>query len=79
MELPMNTLTAGFFPMVVEREAGDKTGYDLPSRLLKERIVFVTGVIEDHMATSICMQLLYCEADIRTKRYPCTSTRLAAW
>ena len=63
MELPMNTLTAGFFPMVVEREAGDKTGYALPSRLLKERIVFVTGVIEDHMATSICMQLLYCEAD----------------
>lgn len=63
MQEPINTLTAGFFPMVVEREAGDKTGYDLPSRLLKERIVFVTGVIEDHMATSICMQLLYCEAD----------------
>ncbi|MFM1816514.1 MAG: hypothetical protein RLZ98_3209, partial [Pseudomonadota bacterium] len=38
-------------------------GYDLPSRLLKERIIFVTGPIEDHMASSICMQLLYCESE----------------
>ena len=42
-------------------------GYDLPSRLLKERIIFVTGPIEDHMAASICMQLLYCESENPTK------------
>lgn len=49
--------------MVVEQTNRGERGYDLPSRLLKERIIFVTGPIEDHMAASICMQLLYCEAE----------------
>jgi len=55
--------TATFWPMVVEQTNRGERGYDLPSRLLKERIIFVTGPIEDHMAASICMQLLYCEAE----------------
>ncbi len=54
---------ATFWPMVIEQTNRGERGYDLPSRLLKERIIFVTGPIEDHMASSICMQLLYCEAD----------------
>lgn len=58
-----NAATASFWPMVVEQTNRGERGYDLPSRLLKERIIFVTGPIEDHMAASICMQLLYCEAD----------------
>jgi ATP-dependent Clp protease protease subunit len=37
--------------------------YDLPSRLLRERIIFVTGQVEDTMAASICMQLLFLEAE----------------
>ncbi len=45
-----------------ETNRGER-GYDLPSRLLKERIIFVTGPIEDHMAASICMQLLFLEAE----------------
>jgi len=53
--------------MVVEQTTRGERGYDLPSRLLKERIIFVTGPIEDHMATSICMQLLYCESENPTK------------
>ena len=49
--------------MVVEQTNRGERGYDLPSRLLKERIIFVTGLVEDHMAASICMQLLFCEAE----------------
>ena len=49
--------------MVVEQTNRGERGYDLPSRLLKERIIFVTGPVEDHMAASICMQLLYCESE----------------
>ena len=52
-----------FWPMVVEQTNRGERGYDLPSRLLKERIIFVTGPIEDHMAASICMQLLFLEAE----------------
>jgi ATP-dependent Clp protease protease subunit len=54
---------ASFWPMVVEQTARGERGYDLPSRLLKERIVFVTGPVEDHMAASICMQLLFLESE----------------
>ena len=60
---PVATLTNTFWPMVVEQTNRGERGYDLPSRLLKERIIFVTGPVEDHMAASICMQLLYCESE----------------
>lgn len=63
MRDPVAQLTNSFWPMIVEQTSRGERGYDLPSRLLKERIIFVTGPIEDHMASSICMQLLYLEAD----------------
>ncbi len=63
MHDPKLAPTATFWPMVVEQTNRGERGYDLPSRLLKERIIFVTGPIEDHMAASVCMQLLYCEAE----------------
>jgi len=63
MRDPIDTLTNTFWPMVVEQTNRGERGYDLPSRLLKERIIFVTGPIEDHMAASICMQLLFLEAE----------------
>jgi ATP-dependent Clp protease protease subunit len=56
-------ITNTFWPMVVEQTTRGERGYDLPSRLLKERIIFVTGPIEDQMAASICMQLLFLEAE----------------
>ena len=59
----MSGPTNSFWPIVVEQTTRGERGYDLPSRLLKERIIFVTGVIEDHMAASICMQLLFLEAE----------------
>src|SRR5262245_30577196 len=58
-KIPTNT----YWPMDVEQTNRGERGYDLPSRLLKERIIFVTGPVEDHMASSICMQLLYCESE----------------
>ena len=59
----MSGPTSTFWPIVVEQTTRGERGYDLPSRLLKERIIFVTGVVEDHMAASICMQLLFLEAE----------------
>ena len=56
-------LTDSFWPMVVEQTNRGERGYDLPSRLLKERIIFVTGPIEDQSSASVCMQLLFLEAE----------------
>ena len=58
-EVYMNTLV----PMVVEQTARGERAYDIYSRLLKERIIFVTGVIEDNVATLITAQLLFLEAE----------------
>jgi ATP-dependent Clp protease, protease subunit len=52
-----------FVPMVVEQTSKGERAFDIYSRLLKERIVFVSGEIEDHMATLIVAQLLFLEAD----------------
>jgi ATP-dependent Clp protease, protease subunit len=58
-----NAPTATFWPSVIQQEARGERVYDLPSRLLRERIIFVTGQVEDNMAASICMQLLFLEAE----------------
>jgi ATP-dependent Clp protease protease subunit len=50
-------------PMVVEQTNRGERSYDIFSRLLKERIIFLTGPVEDHMATLICAQLLFLEAE----------------
>jgi ATP-dependent Clp protease, protease subunit len=63
MRDPISTITGSFWPMVVEQTTRGERGYDLPSRLLKERIVFVTGAIEDQVSASVCMQLLFLEAE----------------
>ena len=55
--------TSAFWPSVIQQEARGERVYDLPSRLLRERIIFVTGQVEDNMAASICMQLLFLEAE----------------
>jgi ATP-dependent Clp protease, protease subunit len=51
------------WPIVHEQNARGLERYDLPSRMLKERIIFVIGPVHDKMATSICMQLLFLEAE----------------
>lgn len=50
-------------PMVVEQSNRGERAYDIFSRLLKERIIFITGPIEDGMASLVCAQLLWLEAD----------------
>ncbi len=55
--------TAALVPMVVEQTSRGERAYDIYSRLLKERIVFVTGEVEDHMATLIVAQLLFLESE----------------
>lgn len=50
-------------PMVVEQTNRGERSYDIFSRLLKERIIFLTGQVEDHMANLICAQMLFLEAE----------------
>ncbi|MBG51910.1 MAG: ATP-dependent Clp endopeptidase proteolytic subunit ClpP [Alphaproteobacteria bacterium] len=62
LELSMNLV-----PMVVEQTNRGERAYDIFSRLLKERIIFVTGPVEDGMATLITAQLLFLEAENPSK------------
>ncbi|MFZ5842901.1 MAG: ATP-dependent Clp endopeptidase proteolytic subunit ClpP [Pseudomonadota bacterium] len=54
---------AQLVPMVVEQTARGERAFDIYSRLLKERIIFLTGPVEDHMANLVVAQLLFLEAE----------------
>ncbi|MCA1439100.1 ATP-dependent Clp endopeptidase proteolytic subunit ClpP [Ensifer sp. IC4062] len=62
MRNPVDTAMA-LVPMVVEQTNRGERSYDIYSRLLKERIIFLTGPVEDQMATLVCAQLLFLEAE----------------
>lgn len=53
----------GLVPMVLEQTARGERSYDIYSRLLKERIIFVVGPIDDNIANLVVAQLLYCESE----------------
>jgi len=59
IDLYMNTLV----PMVVEQTSRGERAYDIFSRMLKERIIFLSGPVHDGMSALICAQLLYLEAE----------------
>jgi ATP-dependent Clp protease protease subunit len=59
----MTTKALNLVPMVVEQTARGERAYDIYSRLLKERVIFVVGPVEDHMANLIVAQLLYLESE----------------
>ena len=59
----MTSISANLVPMVVEQSARGERAYDIYSRLLKERIIFLVGQVEEHMANLICAQLLFLEAE----------------
>jgi ATP-dependent Clp protease, protease subunit len=63
MRDPLETHMQTLVPMVVEQTNRGERAYDIYSRLLKERIIFVTGAIEDHVASLIIAQLLFLEAE----------------
>jgi|TARA_B100001094_G_C18059677_1_gene734392 ATP-dependent Clp protease protease subunit len=52
-----------FVPYVIEKTSAGERSYDIYSRLLKERIVFLNGEVNDHVSNSICAQLLFLEAE----------------
>ncbi|WP_223476759.1 ATP-dependent Clp protease proteolytic subunit [Oricola indica] len=62
MSNPIDT-AMNLVPMVVEQSNRGERAYDIFSRLLKERIIFITGPVEDGMASLVCAQLLWLEAE----------------
>lgn len=59
----LETQAAGLVPMVVEQTARGERAYDIYSRLLKERVIFLVGQVEDHMANLVVAQLLFLESE----------------
>ena len=60
---PLKNLTNNLIPMVVEQSSRGERAYDIYSRLLKERIIFLTGPIDDNVASLVCAQLLFLESE----------------
>jgi ATP-dependent Clp protease protease subunit len=60
-------VTGALVPMVVEQTSRGERSFDIYSRLLRERIVFITGQVEDHMASLIVAQLLFLESENPSK------------
>tara|TARA_B100001559_G_C16343644_1_gene549246 strand:- start:271 stop:882 length:612 start_codon:yes stop_codon:yes gene_type:complete len=60
---PLDNLTNNLVPMVVEQSSRGERAYDIYSRLLKERIIFLTGPIDDNIASLVCAQLLFLESE----------------
>ena len=58
----MSEIRNSYWPQVIEQTARGERSFDLASRMLQERIIFMVGPVEDLMANSICMQLLFLEA-----------------
>ena len=52
-------IMSSLIPMVVDQTSRGERSYDIYSRLLKERIIFVTGPIDDHVSSVVCAQLLF--------------------
>jgi ATP-dependent Clp protease, protease subunit len=63
MRDPLETYSQYLIPQVIENTSRGERGFDIYSRLLRERIVFLTGPVEDHMASVIIAQLLFLEAE----------------
>lgn len=55
-------IPTSLIPMVVEQDGGRERSFDIYSRLLRERIIFLSGAVEDHMASTIVAQLLFLES-----------------
>ena len=60
---PIEVFNSTLVPMVVEQTSRGERSYDIYSRLLKERIIFLTGAVNDDVASLICAQLLFLESE----------------
>ena len=63
MKDPIDNISNNLIPMVVEQSSRGERSYDIYSRLLKERIIFLTGPIDDNIASLICAQILFLESE----------------
>lgn len=63
MSRDMNDIVNALVPIVIEQTAKGERSFDIYSRLLKERVIFLTGQVEDHMANLIVAQLLFLESE----------------
>ena len=72
------TTNLGLVPMVVEQSARGERSYDIYSRLLKDRIIFMVGPVEDQVANLVIAQILFLESENRTRTSTSTSIPLAA-
>jgi ATP-dependent Clp protease protease subunit len=63
----MSATALNLVPMVVEQTARGERAYDIYSRLLKDRLIFIVGPVEDHMANLVVAQLLYLESENANK------------
>ena len=63
MKDPLENLNNNLIPIVVEQSSRGERAYDIYSRLLKERIIFLTGPIDDNLASLACAQLLFLESE----------------
>ena len=63
MNKQIDNITNNLIPMVVEQSNRGERAYDIYSRLLKERIIFLTGPIDDNVASLVCAQLLFLESE----------------
>jgi len=61
--MAMDTTALGLVPMVIEQTARGERAYDIYSRLLKERVIFIVGPVEDQMANLVVAQLLFLESE----------------
>jgi ATP-dependent Clp protease, protease subunit len=59
----METQALGMIPMVIEQSGRGERSYDIYSRLLKERVIFLVGPVNDHVANLVVAQLLFLESD----------------
>ena len=64
----MNTETNYMIPTVIEKSGNSEKAYDIYSRLLVDRIIFISGEIEDNMANAICAQLLFLQSQDASKQ-----------
>jgi len=62
-QMTIDPVTGALVPVVIEQSSRGERSFDIYSRLLRERIVFVTGQVEDHMASLITAQLLFLESE----------------
>ena len=63
MKDPIDNITNNLIPMVVEQSSRGERSYDIYSRLLKERIIFLTGEVNDPVSSVICAQFLFLESE----------------